>query len=123
MLYIRYLFLVGGGQAGVPTTAATPEKINSFQGWGADILVSIWKRHAIFSRNKNEKTKKTHRCLAARPRRRLQHDRADAAADVQELVLRREVAVAEHLIHCGLENGAIPFPRKVSRPKSCERTT
>ena len=55
---------------------------------------------------------KTHRCLATGPSCRLQHDGPYAAADVQELVLRREVAVAEHLIHRGLEDGAVPVDRK-----------
>lgn len=51
----------------------------------------------------------SHRRLAARPRRRVQHDRPYPAADVEELVLRGELAGAEHLIHGRLEDGPIPL--------------
>lgn len=59
------------------------------------------------------KKKQTYRRLAARPRRRLQYDRSNPAADIKELVLRREFAGAEHLIHGRLEHRPVPcFIRK-----------
>ena len=52
-----------------------------------------------------------YRCLAARPPGRLQDDGADAAPDVEELVVRCELALTEHLIDRSLEHRAIPITR------------
>lgn len=60
---------------------------------------------ACCSENQSEDA---HRSLAPRPRCGLQNDRSDATPDVQELVVRRQLALAKEMIHRPFEHRSIP---------------